>query len=254
MTLPAQLPGQPEHLALHATRTCPRRRSCSRRGRRRRLPGADLHAGRRAAVRRPSRRSAPATPGWRRRGAEHGDVIVQECGAGLVRCAAPRPGWRSPPAAACAPARWTTATSSAWRGRSASTAGIVDVAVGRQRPRLGRRAARRRRGGARRAAGPSTSTSAWSAPTRPAPSLRGAGVLPQGRRDGRGPGDRQPQRLGRAVADRQRPRDAPYVASQGTALGRAGRVHVSEDGDGAIWVGGGTVTCSPPPRSPTSRR
>jgi PhzF family phenazine biosynthesis protein len=36
---------------------------------------------------------------------------------------------------------------------------------------------------------------------------------------------------------------APYVASQGTALGRAGRVHVSQDGDGAIWVGGGTVTC-----------
>jgi PhzF family phenazine biosynthesis protein len=36
---------------------------------------------------------------------------------------------------------------------------------------------------------------------------------------------------------------APYVARQGTALGRAGRVHVSSDGDGAIWVGGGTVTC-----------
>ena len=36
---------------------------------------------------------------------------------------------------------------------------------------------------------------------------------------------------------------APYVASQGTALGRAGRVHVSVDDDGTIWVGGGTVTC-----------
>jgi PhzF family phenazine biosynthesis protein len=36
---------------------------------------------------------------------------------------------------------------------------------------------------------------------------------------------------------------APYVASQGTALGRSGRVHVSQDGGGAIWVGGGTVTC-----------
>jgi PhzF family phenazine biosynthesis protein len=36
---------------------------------------------------------------------------------------------------------------------------------------------------------------------------------------------------------------APYVASQGTALGRAGRVHVSRDEDGTIWVGGGTVTC-----------
>ncbi len=36
---------------------------------------------------------------------------------------------------------------------------------------------------------------------------------------------------------------APYVASQGTALGRAGRVHVSVGVDETIWVGGGTVTC-----------
>ena len=36
---------------------------------------------------------------------------------------------------------------------------------------------------------------------------------------------------------------APYVASQGAALGRAGRVHVSVDGDGQVWIGGGTVTC-----------
>jgi hypothetical protein len=31
---------------------------------------------------------------------------------------------------------------------------------------------------------------------------------------------------------------APYVSSQTT-----GRVHVSRDNDGTIWVGGGTVTC-----------
>jgi len=36
---------------------------------------------------------------------------------------------------------------------------------------------------------------------------------------------------------------APYVASQGTALGRAGRVHISRDPDGTIWVAGATVTC-----------
>ena len=36
---------------------------------------------------------------------------------------------------------------------------------------------------------------------------------------------------------------APYVASQGTALGRRGRVHVDRDADGTIWVGGGTITC-----------
>ena len=34
-----------------------------------------------------------------------------------------------------------------------------------------------------------------------------------------------------------------YVASQGTALGRAGRVHVSRDASGQVWVGGDTVTC-----------
>ncbi len=36
---------------------------------------------------------------------------------------------------------------------------------------------------------------------------------------------------------------APYVASQGTVLGRRGRVHLSRDGNGQVWVGGNTVTC-----------
>jgi PhzF family phenazine biosynthesis protein len=36
--------------------------------------------------------------------------------------------------------------------------------------------------------------------------------------------------------------EAPYVASQGTVLGRTGRVHLSTE-DGTIWVGGGTITC-----------
>jgi PhzF family phenazine biosynthesis protein len=35
----------------------------------------------------------------------------------------------------------------------------------------------------------------------------------------------------------------PYVASQGTVLGRAGRVQVTQDADGTIWTGGGTITC-----------
>lgn len=34
---------------------------------------------------------------------------------------------------------------------------------------------------------------------------------------------------------------APYVASQGTAMGRAGRVHVTADDD-AVWIGGTTTT------------
>jgi PhzF family phenazine biosynthesis protein len=36
---------------------------------------------------------------------------------------------------------------------------------------------------------------------------------------------------------------APYVARQGAALGRAGRIHISAEPDGQIWVGGGTITC-----------
>jgi len=36
---------------------------------------------------------------------------------------------------------------------------------------------------------------------------------------------------------------APYTASQGTALGRAGRVHITVDDTGTIWTGGGTVSC-----------
>lgn len=34
-----------------------------------------------------------------------------------------------------------------------------------------------------------------------------------------------------------------YVAAQGTAMARAGRVHIERDADGAVWVGGASVTC-----------
>lgn len=34
-----------------------------------------------------------------------------------------------------------------------------------------------------------------------------------------------------------------YVAAQGTALGRAGRVHIERDDAGTVWVGGASVTC-----------
>ena len=44
-----------------------------------------------------------------------------------------------------------------------------------------------------------------------------------------------------AHADRTRHRS--LCASQGTALGRAGRIYVSADDDGQIWVGGGPVSC-----------
>jgi PhzF family phenazine biosynthesis protein len=34
-----------------------------------------------------------------------------------------------------------------------------------------------------------------------------------------------------------------YVAAQGTAMDRAGRVHIERDADGTIWVGGASVSC-----------
>jgi PhzF family phenazine biosynthesis protein len=34
-----------------------------------------------------------------------------------------------------------------------------------------------------------------------------------------------------------------YVAAQGSALRREGRVHIDRDADGVIWVGGASVTC-----------
>ena len=35
---------------------------------------------------------------------------------------------------------------------------------------------------------------------------------------------------------------APFVATQGSAIGRDGRIHVSQDEDGTVWVGGRTET------------
>jgi PhzF family phenazine biosynthesis protein len=34
-----------------------------------------------------------------------------------------------------------------------------------------------------------------------------------------------------------------YVAAQGTALGRAGRVHAERAADGQVWIGGASITC-----------
>jgi PhzF family phenazine biosynthesis protein len=37
--------------------------------------------------------------------------------------------------------------------------------------------------------------------------------------------------------------ESPYIARQGTVLGRDGAVSIARDDDGTIWVGGATVTC-----------
>ena len=43
------------------------------------------------------------------------------------------------------------------------------------------------------------------------------------------------------IADGHLPQN--YIAAQGQTLGRAGRVHVTRDADGLVWVGGDSVTC-----------
>jgi len=43
------------------------------------------------------------------------------------------------------------------------------------------------------------------------------------------------------IADGLAPRS--YVAAQGICLGRAGRVHIEQDDNGQVWVGGDSVTC-----------
>jgi predicted PhzF superfamily epimerase YddE/YHI9 len=34
-----------------------------------------------------------------------------------------------------------------------------------------------------------------------------------------------------------------YIAAQGTCLGGEGRVHIRQDAQGQVWVGGDTLTC-----------
>jgi len=34
-----------------------------------------------------------------------------------------------------------------------------------------------------------------------------------------------------------------YLVAQGECLGRAGRVHITQDADGQVWVGGNSITC-----------
>ena len=34
-----------------------------------------------------------------------------------------------------------------------------------------------------------------------------------------------------------------YIAAQGTCVGRAGQVHVTQDEAGQVWIGGDAITC-----------
>ena len=198
-----------------------------------------------------TRRSARATPGSAPAGSrQRGDASSRSARPGWSACAAPTDGlaFAAPPLLRVGPGR-RRRSSTSWRPCSASTAAtIVGRRVGRQRPGLGRPAARL----APTPCWPcgrayvDLATSALVGPHPPGSpqAIEVRAFFPKDGVTGRGPGDRQPQRLGRAVAARAPAAlAAPYVARQGTALGRAGRVHVTVDGDGTIWVGGGTVTC-----------
>ena len=96
----------------------------------------------------------------------------------------------------------------------------------------------------------STSTSAWWAcyPPDSECAYEVRAIFGDDRGDThRGPGHRQPQRLAGAVAGRQRPRDAAVQRpARARCWAAAGRARISQDADGAIWVGGAT-------RSPASR-
>ena len=94
-----------------------------------------------------------------------------------------------------------------------------------------------------RASSTRTSGSSGPYPSGLARGVRGARLLPQGRRDRGGPGDRQPERLARAVAARHRPRDRAVRRQPGHGARPRRPRHISQDDDGTIWVGGGTVTC-----------
>jgi PhzF family phenazine biosynthesis protein len=43
------------------------------------------------------------------------------------------------------------------------------------------------------------------------------------------------------IAERHAPQQ--YLAAQGTCIGREGRVHIAQDAQGQVWVGGDSVTC-----------
>ena len=192
-------------------------------------------------------RSGPATPGWRPAGGPPDpDVVVQECEAGLVTVRRTEAGlaFAAPPLMRSGPVEEAIAERVA-AGAERRALRHRGHRVGRQRPRLGRRAAGQRRGGARGqagrldldigVAGPYPDGSPEALEVRAfTPVVTSAG----------GPGHGQPQRLARAVAAGHRagspPRTWPVRARRwAAAAGCTSRRTPS----GQVWVGGGTVTC-----------
>ena len=175
------------------------------------------------------------------------DLIVQECNAGLIshpphRCQdSPLQRRRS-----CGAARSRTISSTRSRPSCASSARRSSTRSGRTTGRAGWPCCSR-----------TPMRCSRSSPATPSSTSASSGRIPRARRrrsrcaaffpkDGALVEDPVTGSLNASLAEwllRSGRATAPYVASQGTVLGRAGRVHISQDPDGTIWVGGGTVTC-----------
>ena len=226
--------------------TCPRRRSCWRRPAP--APTTGCGSSRRAASCR-----SPGTRPWaaRTRGSRPGECrpprarSSRSAAPGWSGCAGARrgparaAGWRSPRRRCSARARCRPTDRARIAGRCGSTSRDRRLPLDRQRPRLGRRAARR------------TPTPCWRCartPRRSATSRSASvGPYPDGATDaesrcarscpGMGIGEDPVTGslnagIGQWLAGDRLP--ASYVASQGTALGRRGRVHVELEGDDGV--------------------
>ena len=175
----------------------------------------------------------------------HGERIVQECGAGLVPFAGRPTAWRSGRRTRSGAGRWTRHSSVGSRAPCGSSAKRSWTHSGPRTVRTGSsRCSERRRGARPRARLRGLRPRRGRAvPGRIAGGVRGPGVLPE---DGRTAEDPVTGSLDGALAAwlvRTGRATPPYVAGQGRALGRAGRVHLSADEDGAVWVAGATATC-----------
>ena len=156
--------------------------------------------------------------------------------AGLVRSGATAGGWRSRRRRCCAPGGVAEDRGAASRGAAASTEStFVAAAVDRQRPGLGRACCSRTPTPCSRCARTARrSTASRSASSARTPTGADAQVEVRAFVPGMGIGEDPVTGslnagIGQWLAGDRLP--ARYVASQGTALGRRGRVHVDLEGD-----------------------
>ncbi len=216
---------------------------------RRRLPRAHLHAGRRAALRRPpDAGQLPRLAGCRRRAARRTAWWCSSAASAWCACAATARGWPSPRrrcaaaarstrptvaqhprgtgaagAGACAPAQWVD-NGPGWCALLLdSAARVLAVKPDWRRARRPEAGPGRRPSGGRRRA------------------VRGARL--DRRRRLRRPGHRQPQRQHRAVADRRRHRAGALRGGAGRgAAARRARAHRVATAT-TVWVGGDVGVC-----------